>query len=89
MEEKCTCLQDHGVTLCNRSILTQSNLVFSEHSELVGIAHDKVRDGGIQSVVMLHHSVPVLKHTRRWDDELSAKYYRLRISSQLSVVQSY
>lgn len=56
-----TCLQDLGLLLCNSGVLTYPTLVFRVHSELVGVAHDEVRDGGIQSMVMLQHSEPVLQ----------------------------
>lgn len=60
IKDKVTCLQDLGLFLCNSSVLTNATLVFRKHSELVGVAHDEVRDSGIQSMVMLQHSIPVL-----------------------------
>ncbi len=61
IKEKVTCLQDLGLLLCNSGVLAYSALVFRKCSELVGVAHDEVRDGGIQSMVMLQHSEPVLQ----------------------------
>lgn len=56
-----TCLHDLGLPLCDGGILAHSALVLCKHSELVGVAHDEVGDGGIQSMVMLQHGVPVLQ----------------------------
>lgn len=55
-----TCLEDLGLVLCHSSGLTQSHFVFCKDSELVSVAHDEVRDGGVQSMVMLQHGEPVL-----------------------------
>lgn len=57
-----TCLQDLGLFLCDSSRLAHSTLVLRKYSELVSVAHDEVRDGGIQSVVMLQHSEIILEN---------------------------
>lgn len=59
--ESDTCLQDLGLLLRSSGFLAYSTLVLREHSERVGVAHDEVGDGGIQSMVMLQHGEPVLQ----------------------------
>lgn len=56
-----TCLHNPGFLLGNSGFLTHSTLVFRKHSKLVGVTHDEVRDGGIQSMVMVQHSKPILR----------------------------
>lgn len=56
-----TRLHDLGLPLRDGGVLAHSALVLCKHSELVGVAHDEVGDGGIQSMVMLQHGVPVLQ----------------------------
>lgn len=65
VSERHTCLHDLGFLLGNGGVLAHSTLVLRKHSELVGVAHDEVRDGGVQSMVMFQHSEPVLGRHRR------------------------
>lgn len=55
-----TYLQDLGLLLCNSGLLAYATLIFRKHSELVGVAHDEVGDGGVHSVVVIQHGEPVL-----------------------------
>lgn len=61
IRRQCTCFENLGFLLGNSGLLANATLVLGVHPELVCVAHDKVRDCGIQSMVMLHHGVPVLE----------------------------
>lgn len=69
-----TCLHNLGFLLGNSGVLTHSTLIFRKHSELVGVTHDEVRDGGVQSMVMVQHSEPVLRRHRRTGSAASVTY---------------
>lgn len=59
--EKVTCFLDDGHILGDGTGLTAAHPVVGKHSEAVGVAHDEVRDGGVQPVVVLQHREPLLR----------------------------
>lgn len=56
-----TCLLDGGHILGDSTGFAGAHFVLREDSEAVRVAHDEVRDGGIEPVVVLQHSEPLLQ----------------------------
>lgn len=56
-----TCLLDGGHFLGDSTGFAGAHFVLREDSEAVRVAHDEVRDGGIEPVVVLQHSEPLLQ----------------------------
>lgn len=58
--EEVTCLLDGGHVFGDSTAFAGAHFVLREHSEAVRVAHDEVWDGGIEPVVVLQHSEPLL-----------------------------
>lgn len=56
-----TCFLDGGHFFGDSTGFAGAHFVLREDSEAVRVAHDEVRDGGIEPVVVLQHSEPLLQ----------------------------
>lgn len=56
-----TCLLDGGHFFGDSTGFAGAHFVLREHSEVVRVAHDEIRDGGIKPVVVVQYSEPLLQ----------------------------
>lgn len=59
--KKVTCLLDGGHFLGDSTGFAGAHFVLREDSEAVRVAHNEVRDGGIEPVIVLQHGEPFLQ----------------------------
>lgn len=56
-----TCLLDGGHSFGDSAAFAGAHFVLSEHAEAVRVAHDEIRDGGVEPVVVFQYSEPLLQ----------------------------